>query len=259
MKCCIVKDLLSNYIDGLCSGETNAEIKQHLDACADCRTVYEKMSAVIPQEILPEDKNIDFIKKLKANMLRRNIIAAVSTAVAILACFFIFAKNYEIPLPFDANRMSVELFKAAVTTNEDGKTSLETIDSEILGNVIPEDSDHIIDAVRLSYQGINKISEYSRGRTIRRNGEDVRVVYYCYTKTLWNSLFFDGDLAGYSESGHSYGSAIYGDNYQSTVYKPQRKEIYYLPIRNFFKIDDLSDEEFDKLRETCDLIWSGVI
>lgn len=259
MKCSTVKDLLSNYIDGLCSDETNEEIKKHLDNCGDCRSVYEKMAAVIPLEIPPEDKDIDFIKKLKSKMLRRNIIVAVATCIIISAVFFIFAKNYELPLPFDANRMSVEVFKATLITDEDGDLSLESIAPSLFGDFIPEDSGNIIDAVRLAYCGINNIGEISRGRTVNRNGQMVRVVYYCYTKTLWDSLFIDSDLLEYSESGSSYGSDIYWDIYNNRHYEPQMREIYYLPLRNLERIDKLSDEEYDKLRENCDLIWSGII
>lgn len=258
MNCCIVRDLLANYIDGLCSGNTNDEIKKHLDDCSECRAIYRKMSEVIPREIPPKEVNVDFLKKLKARILRKNIIVAVSTLMVVLAVFFIFAKNYEIPLPFDANRMSVELFKAVVVTGEDGTISLEEIDPELFGDMIPEDSSGIIDAVWIAYRGINNISQYSTGRTIKRNGQDVRVVYHCYTKTLWDSLFVDSDLLGYSESGRGYGSDIYGDSYESGNYEPQMKEIYYLPIRNFNRIDNLSDEEFDRLKEKCDLIWSGI-
>lgn len=257
MNCSIVKDLLSNYIDGLCSEDTNGEIRKHLKDCHDCQTVYEKMSAVIPQAPEPNDKSIDFLKKLKVRMFRRNVIVAISTGLVLITGFFIFAKNYEIPLPFDANRMLVEEFKAAVITGEDGTISLESIDPGLLGDIIPEDSSNVIDAVRLAYRGINHISGYSSGRTINRNGEKVRVIYYCYTKTLWDSLFIDSDLLEYSESGSAYGSDIY--DYESRDYKPQMKEIYYLPMVNLYKIDNLSDEEYDKLREKCELIWSGVI
>lgn len=175
MKCYVVKDLLSNYIDGLCSEDTSEGIKKHLDVCDDCRAIYEKMSTVIPEGILPEH------------------------------------------------------------------------------------SGSVVDAVRLAYEGINRISKISRGRTINRNGENIRVVYYCYTRTLWDSLFFDDGFAGQRESGRSFGSDIYGENYESAEYEPQMREIYYLPVRNLHKIGELSDEEFDGLREKGSLIWSGVI
>lgn len=77
MKCCIVKDLLPGYIDGLTSEETNIEIKEHLENCEDCRTIYERMSAEIPKEILPEEKDIDFLKKWKARIWQRYAAIAV--------------------------------------------------------------------------------------------------------------------------------------------------------------------------------------
>lgn len=85
MKCCIVKDLLPGYIDGLTSEETNIEIKEHLENCEACRTIYERMSAEIPREILPEEKDIDFLKKWKARIWKRYAaIAAFAFGIAFL-------------------------------------------------------------------------------------------------------------------------------------------------------------------------------
>lgn len=87
------------------------------------------------------------------------------------------------------------------------------------------------------------------------------MVYYCYYKTLWDSWFYDADLSEESESGSVYGTNIYGDGFQNINYKPQMREIYYLPIplRNLYEIENLSDEEFDKLKESAYLIWKGVV
>lgn len=255
MKCNIVEDLLPNYIDGLTNEETNADIKKHLDGCSNCRTAYEEMLAAIPEEVPPEEKNIDFLKNLKKRMLRRNIIIAVSTCIMILAGFFIFAYNYEIPLPFDPYRMTVELVPNAVVTTEDGKTLWKGLDY-----VEPDDYSSIIDVLTRVYRGINGISEVSDGRTINRNGEAVRVVYYYYSKTLWSSLFVDPDLQEYSESGTSTGTDMYGGNFQCADYKPQMTEVYYLPVKDIYdKMDHLSDEQYDQLRENQMLVWSGII
>lgn len=77
MKCCIVKDLLPGYIDGLTSEETNIKIKEHLENCEDCRIIYEQMSAEIPKEIPPEERDIDFLKKWKARIWQRYAAIAV--------------------------------------------------------------------------------------------------------------------------------------------------------------------------------------
>ncbi|HBN56823.1 MAG TPA: hypothetical protein DD414_08605 [Lachnospiraceae bacterium] len=42
--CAIIKELLSHYMDGLTSDETNTEIRKHLETCEACRTLYEQGS-----------------------------------------------------------------------------------------------------------------------------------------------------------------------------------------------------------------------
>lgn len=37
MKCNIVKDLMPLYAEGLCSEETAEEIREHLEACPECK------------------------------------------------------------------------------------------------------------------------------------------------------------------------------------------------------------------------------
>lgn len=255
MKCNIVRDLLPNYIDGLTSEETNEEVKKHLEDCFECHAVYDKMAAATPQEIPLEEKDINFLKQLKKRLLRRNMMIAISACIVVFAAFFIFAHSYEIPLPFDSYRMSVELIPHAVVTNEDGKTSWED-----LKYVEPDEYNSVINVLTRVSRGINGISEESTGRTINRNGEEVRVVYYCYSKTLWNSLFIDSDLQEYSESGTSTGTDMYGDSFQSVDYEPQRIEVYYFPVRDLYdKMEKLSDEKYDQCKENLMLVWSGVI
>lgn len=40
---------------------------------------------------------------------------------------------------------------------------------------------------------------------------------------------------------------------------PQIKEIYYLPVKDLDKIDQLSDQEYDAQRENAVLVWSGIL
>ena len=255
MKCNIVQDLLPNYIDGLNSEDTNEEIKKHLDECTNCRKLYEAMSVSVTQQINSEDKDISFFKKVRKKIQEKNKIIVILICIIIFLGVCIFAKNYDIPLPFDQNRMSVELFQAAVVQGENGEVKWFDVNSKL----VPEDCKDTIELVRIAYRGINRLSGNSRGRNIERNGEEVRVVYYCYYKTLWDSWFYDADLSEESESGSAYGTTIYGDGFQNINYKPQMREIYYLPIRNLHEIENLSDEEFDRLKESAYLIWKGVV
>ncbi len=261
MKCYIAKDLLSNYIDGLNSAETDAAVKEHLDNCGACRAVYEKMTASFPDDLAASKaayKEVDFLKDLKMRIRQKNIVVLL-VCLAALTLFVVVARNYDIVLDFDPDHMSVESFRAAVLVDEDGKTSWEELTPDTPGYDPSKDYDNTLKLVRLAFRSISgSISEMSIGRDIHRNGQSVRVVYYRYTKTLWDSLFLH---LGALESGSSYGTDIYDDSYMSQDFgtDPQMKEIYYLPVKDLDKIDRLSDQEYDAQRENAILVWSGVI
>ena len=106
MKCCIVKDLLPGYIDGLTSEETNEEMKMHLENCNSCNTIYRQMTEELPIEIPPEKTEIDFLKKLKTSMHRKYVIVALSTCV-ILFGTTVFLKRYEIPVSYAPDCMTI--------------------------------------------------------------------------------------------------------------------------------------------------------
>ncbi len=258
MKCSIVQDLLSNYIDGLTSPETAAEIEAHLNECADCRAVYKKMTASLPEEPSPQDKDIDFLKIMKEKIRMKNVLFFLGWLAA--AVFFTaFTKTYSIVLPFDAERMSVECFRSAVLINDAGQIQWEALTPDTPGYDEKKAYDNTLRLARLAFRGyFPSVSEMSIGRDIDRDGEQVRVVYYRYTRTLWDSIFIK---LGSRESGSSYGTDIYGDSYESADFgsDPQKKEIYYLPVKDLDKIDRLSDQEYDAQKKNAVLVWSGVI
>lgn len=228
------KESSNNYISDITNGE---------------------MITINTEETPLSENNTALLKKQKKKVFRRNIMITLSACITILAVFFISACNYDIPLPFDAYRMSVELVPHAIVTNEDGSISWTDPDY-----VEPDDYDNVINVLTRVSRGINGISEMSFGKTINRNGKNIRVVYYYYSKTLWNSLFVDPDLQEYSESGMSTGTDLYGDSFQTLNYAPQMVEIYYLPVKGIYdKMEHLSDEEYDQLRENRMLVWSGMI
>ena len=195
--------------------------------------------------------------KIKQLLILKKAVIAALFFIDVLAGFLIFAWNYEVPLPFDDYRMSVEVHPAAIVTDEEGGISWKLIGTDTDG--IPENYDKMINVVIIAHRGMLRITQSMVGRDISRDEEDVRVVYYCHCKTLWNSLFFDGDLVDYSEIGWATGSPIYGENYLSPDYEPKMIEIYYLPIRNLYQLQKLPEDKFDSLREKATLVWSGTV
>ncbi len=264
MKCSIVKELLSNYADGLTSEETAGDIRRHLEDCENCRKSYEQLTATVSRDIPPEEKDIDPLIKLKKKIRHRIIAAAVSTCV-ILTGLIIFAMIYEFPLPFDSNRMFVEPVQAVFgVVNEDGSIFMRTLDDL----TFEQTKDFLkgkyeqTEIVQLACRGINNVGYVARSRTISRNGEDVTVVYFCYYKTIWSSIFH-GDFSTYRENFIHVDNSSYDQNFDpATGYHPSKREIYYLPSRELIdadKIYEMSDEEFDALKEQAGLIWSGVV
>lgn len=255
MKCCIAKDLLPNYIDGLTSEESSTEIRKHLESCEGCRAVYEQMSASLPQEILPERQDIAFLEQLRAKVRRRYVVIALSTCVA-LAVPAIFAKNYQLPLPFDAGRMGVELHPAVAVANQYGILEWQELGREFTDPPgASSGDDERRDFLYFTCQGMEDVGFTSCARTVNRDGAKVRVVYYCVTKTLWDALFSKEDPyeGNWHVQGGIYDNQIYRANYQ-----PQRTEIYYLESSGLQRLKKLSDQEFDAQKERALLIWSGV-
>lgn len=253
MKCHIVQDLLPNYIDGLNSEETNVEVKKHLADCPKCRAFHEKMTAELAAR-QETNRNINFLIKLKSKILRRNVIVSVVTCLAVLGGLVIFANAYQIPIPFDPDRMTVELIPTAVVIDEDGFVVWRRIEDYDP----PKDYEYIRDVLWINWFGFPSITSAMIGRDINRDGEIVRVVFWRHAKTPWVSLFYDYDLTSTRSGGGMTGTAIYGDRWHTTGQELGKIEIFYLPIRNWGSLFNLSDEDFDAKRLSGMLIWSGM-
>lgn len=196
---------------------------------------------------------------MKWNITKKT--AAAVSACALLAGLVLFAGKYELPLPFDADRMFVEPVQAvAVTDEENGITTLTDLDHLNFADskAVLAGKRDVIDSVRLAYRGINQAGFIARSRIVSRGCGDVRVVYFCYYKTLWQNVVY-GDFCGYSESGSFFGDVCDGSIQENGDYAPCLTEIYYLPVRKMYRMDEFSDEKFDALKEKGSLVWSGVI
>lgn len=109
--CAVIKDLLPSYAEDLTSPETCELVREHLQECPDCQSVYEAMHEEIPTEtegncgIAADSSEIDYLKKVR-NTGRKKIIASVLT-VLLLAGGAVFAKVYLYGSPIDDFHMMV--------------------------------------------------------------------------------------------------------------------------------------------------------
>lgn len=254
MKCCIVKDLLPGYVDGVNSEETDAEVKKHLNHCTACRKIYEQMSAELPKKELPEKREVDFLKNLKIMIRQRYAFGAfLICAFSIIVSGFL--KSWALPVPYDPERMTVEVFQTS-EYRPGRQSGTEPAQSGTAEAVAGEDDS--VDEIQLVLKECVRSDDFtSVGRTIERDGEKVRVVYYCYTRSLWNSLFYPGGDR-FVDSSVSTG-AVYEANPFREAYQPRLREIYYLPMGNMDWLRWISDEEYEARKADAVLVWSGVI
>lgn len=69
LSCELVEDLLPLYIEDL----TNELVEKHLRVCEECKQNYTKMKRPMPEEEIPDAKEIDFLKKTKKQNRKRVI------------------------------------------------------------------------------------------------------------------------------------------------------------------------------------------
>lgn len=54
-QCDIVRDILPLYVDGACSEASAEMVKEHLNACADCNAIYQKLISHTNEDVLHEE------------------------------------------------------------------------------------------------------------------------------------------------------------------------------------------------------------
>ena len=83
--CKIFQDLLPAYIDKITSEETNQFMEEHLNTCADCRKVYEEMTAEVEKEAIKNTEIVKTIKKYKRKIRTWKILGATIVITIIVS------------------------------------------------------------------------------------------------------------------------------------------------------------------------------
>jgi len=249
---------LPNYIDGLTAAETAAEVNEHLGECGQCRAVYEKMMVQMNADVAIEEKNIDFMRKLRAGALRKSIIAA-SICLVLLAGLWWLVFRYETAVPFDSERIWVEVMPIAAyfAADEYGReTHGSAFDSDGNYDDLIEEGWIIRNEVVISTINTPTYSWYLNVRDIHRDDEDLRLVFFSFTHTPFIRLLYSRPVGRVRGGGWMSGFSqheLYGD---TRLY-----EIYYLPnLHNIWDVlHNMPDEDLDALRRDGILVWRGVV
>ena len=122
-QCDIVRDILPLYVDGACSEASAEMVKEHLNACADCNAIYQKLLSHTNEDVLHEESESVIMrheaKEKQRGRKKITIAVLVSIALCIIAIFtalFLLPINiaYEpvkIDFPFEVEDVeSVEMY-----------------------------------------------------------------------------------------------------------------------------------------------------
>lgn len=93
LDCCVVRDLLPAYLEGLTEEETSAQVRAHLEGCENCRELEKDMRAQVPLEKAPKG-TLKFLKRVKRTRL---LAAALSVVVALWCMWWLYDQEFHYP------------------------------------------------------------------------------------------------------------------------------------------------------------------
>lgn len=90
----VFRDLVPSYIENLTNKETNREMEKHMEHCENCREYFNEMKEDLLLESVDEqkkeDRNIDYLKKIRSKNRKKVFIVVTS----LISFFFILAIGY---------------------------------------------------------------------------------------------------------------------------------------------------------------------
>lgn len=119
--CAVIQDLMALYEDDVISEESRKLVEDHINECDECRILYEKTQAPLPDITTDEDDStkavneraVRSIKNLKQKLAFRHIIIPGLILIAVLVAYYIWSEclsPYIYSVPSDDIRVT-ELYE----------------------------------------------------------------------------------------------------------------------------------------------------
>ena len=145
LPCEIVQDLLPSYIDHLTSEKTNELVKDHLDGCETCTSVYESMTRDAQAQNKPDEedkKELDFLKKNRRK--NRRVLFGSLAAAAILILSVIAARFYLVGDPVSSQWVGA---KVQVEGNHMAMTAFTFDSARVISSMSFTEENGVVTAV----------------------------------------------------------------------------------------------------------------
>lgn len=98
-QCDIVRDILPLYVDGACSEASAEMVKEHLNACADCNAIYQKLLSHTNEDVLHEESESVIMRHEAKEKQRGKKKITIAVLVSIALCIIaIFAALFLLPI-----------------------------------------------------------------------------------------------------------------------------------------------------------------
>lgn len=86
-QCEIVQDLLPLYVDGACSESSVAMVKEHLESCPECKTLYEKLCSDTGEGTLKAEM-VGVVAKREKKVKKKRLLTIVVSVVLTIVLIF---------------------------------------------------------------------------------------------------------------------------------------------------------------------------
>lgn len=124
-QCNIVQDMLPLYVDGACSEATAEMVKEHLETCAECNSIYQQMLSDTSEDILRKEKEGIIERHEKAENKKHRRKTIISVALSVVLCFaVVFAW-------FSLKPVKIDYGTSEVYSQDDMTSAVELIKEQV--------------------------------------------------------------------------------------------------------------------------------
>ncbi len=188
--CEMIKALLPMYIEDECSDEVRTSVEEHLKECPRCQKEYEEMTKGLPQMPvdLPDAKQINPFKKIKAFNRRRNamIILSVTIVMIIIALLLVKYLLYKNGKTIYCQRDPIVVFEAILDSfyDSDPNSKISLVVAEKDGSIIDYNNHffEIYDADKERYYQVDNKNISSSGDKNKEHPDSIRIEIVPKTK-----------------------------------------------------------------------------
>ncbi len=121
-ECDLVKDLLFSYNDNILSNTSKELVEEHLKECSECKKILEEIKQDSNEK--KQIKEIDFLKSIKKNINKKNIIILIVFIFLIIIILF----NVQVYKNYNAIASTMEIYLKDDITEE----QIENIKNELI-------------------------------------------------------------------------------------------------------------------------------